>query len=83
MFFHVGRIEDQNFDVYHHGHRDFEDEFKLRIPTLYCADVHEAVLSILERELPAADLANNNKPKNTMTKRHIDSAPQKPVESAP
>ena len=59
IFLLTGKIEDQEMEVYHHGHRDFEVDKKLRVPSYYCSDVYEAVLTILEAEL-GADKINNN-----------------------
>lgn len=47
-------------EVYHHGHRDFEADKDLRVPSLYCTDVYDAVLAILEKELGVKDNINNN-----------------------
>ncbi|XP_067932293.1 haloacid dehalogenase-like hydrolase domain-containing 5 isoform X2 [Watersipora subatra] len=58
----LGKIEDQEYDVYHHGHRDFETNQHLRIPTTYCTDVYEAVSAIIEQEMGSMDLLNNNEP---------------------
>ncbi|KAF6025154.1 hypothetical protein EB796_016531 [Bugula neritina] len=60
----IGKIEDQELDVYHHGHRDFESDKKLKVPSMYCSDVYDAVLSILEKEVGVFDFTNNNEKKD-------------------
>ena len=60
VLFFVGRIEDQEMGVYHHGHRDFEKNNQLSVPSVYSTDVYDAVLNILERELGIPNHINNN-----------------------
>jgi len=53
-----GRIEDHldlakeedEQTVYHHGHRDFEKDHHMIIPSTYSSDIHEAVKYVLQKE---------------------------------